>query len=295
MLKLPPLRCVDLYRNGIIFRPEIGTCVFLRLTEENAQEFVERCPADVLAEVQHHADHCPADDDDKGWSEAIWIGPVIYKSSMTDEDIQKHEAERDRQYREAVRIFRAVVSQNNGATSRNAEVSIHPEQPNDSAEIRAVVEAAFSSSPLGHHGEANLVERLRLACPEVLSLVAKHDGHVVGHVLFSPVVIEGDSLCGMGLGPMAVLPAFQRRGIGTLLIRRGIENLAERGCSFVCVFGWPDYYGRFGFQSAQQFGLDSEFGGAADDTFQILWLTDHPKSLQGVVRYRPEFSALGHE
>jgi putative acetyltransferase len=179
--------------------------------------------------------------------------------------------------------------------NQKAHVHIDTEQPGDSAEIRAVVEAAFSSSPLGHHGEADLVEQLRNSCPEVLSLVAKHEDHVLGHVLFSPVVIEGgDSLCGMGLGPVAVSPGFQRRGIGTLLITRGIEVLSERGCLFVCVLGWPDFYSRFGFKSASQFGLDSEFGGAADGTFQILWLKAHPQT-GGVVRYRPEFSSSGHE
>lgn len=100
----------------------------------------------------------------------------------------------------------------------------------------------------------------------------------------------------MGLGPVSVLPDFQRRGIGTLLIRRGIELLSERGCLFVCVFGHPAYYPRFGFQSAQRFGIDSEFGGASDGTFQILWLMDRPAMYgRAVVHYRPEFSQLGHD
>ncbi len=196
-----------------------------------------------------------------------------------------------------VEVMQLMVDDPRIDAAKQAEVTIRPEQPDDSAETRVVVEAAFSSSPLGHHGEAHLVELLRHSCPEVLSLVGKCEDHVVGHVLFSPVVIEGgDSLCGMGLGPVAVSPAFQRRGIGTLLIKRGIETLSQRGCSFVCVLGWPDFYSRFGFQSAQQFGIDSEFGGAAEGTFQILWLKARPAKLEGgVVRYRPEFSSLGHE
>ncbi|HEX7379605.1 MAG TPA: hypothetical protein VF278_20950 [Pirellulales bacterium] len=58
------------------------------------------------------------------------------------------------------------------------------------------------------------------------------------------------------------------------------------------MLGWPSYYSRFGFKPARQFGIDSEFGGAADGTFQILWLQDRPQTLQGVARYRPEFSSL---
>lgn len=179
--------------------------------------------------------------------------------------------------------------------NQEAQITIHAEVAEDSAQIRSVVEAAFSSSPWGHHGEADLVERLRRWCPEVLSLVAKHQGQVVGHVLFSPVVIEGGgSLCGMGLAPVAVLPAFQRQGIGTMLITKGLETLNERNCSFVCVLGDPAFYGRFGFRWAQQFGIDSEFGGAADGTFQILWLKQPTTPQGGLLRYRPEFSSLDH-
>ncbi|HVX13461.1 MAG TPA: N-acetyltransferase [Pirellulales bacterium] len=177
------------------------------------------------------------------------------------------------------------------------EVSVRDELPGDAAEIGEVVAAAFSSSPFGHHGEAQMVERLRRACPEALSLVANLADRLVGHVLFSPVVIHAaESLHGMGLAPMSVSPAFQRRGVGTLLIRRGIEILSERACSFVCVLGYPTYYGRFGFESAARFGLDSEFGGASDGTFQILWLRDDVTKEQagGILRYRPEFSSLDH-
>jgi putative acetyltransferase len=181
--------------------------------------------------------------------------------------------------------------------NQQVQISIHPECAGDADQIRAVTKAAFSSSPFGHQGEADLIERLRHACPEILSLVAKLGDQVVGHVLFSPVTIQmNNPLSGMGLGPVLVLPGFQRQGIGALLIRRGIEILSERGCLFVCVFGHPTYYPRFGFRSAQQLGIDSEFGGASDGTFQILWLRNHAATLKGaVVRYRPEFSSLGHE
>jgi putative acetyltransferase len=178
---------------------------------------------------------------------------------------------------------------------QQTEVAVRQELPHDAVEIRAVTVAAFSASPFGYHGEAGLIERLRSACSNVLSLVAEHEQHVVGHALFSPVVIQAStsSGSGMGLGPVAVLPECQGRGIGSLLITKGLEVLRERDTTFVCVFGHPGFYPRFGFQSAALFGIDSEFGGASDGTFQILWLKDRPAPYhQALVRYRREFSSL---
>jgi predicted N-acetyltransferase YhbS/mannose-6-phosphate isomerase-like protein (cupin superfamily) len=178
------------------------------------------------------------------------------------------------------------------------QLIIRRESPSDSDQIRIVTLAAFSGSPLGHHGEADLVEALLRACSEVLSLVAELENRVVGHVLFSPITIEnGDALGdGMGLGPVAVLPELQGRGIGSALIKSGLKILGERDTSFVCVLGDPAFYARLGFQPAEPFGLDSEFGGASDGTFQVIWLGDQPATHNGaMVRYRPEFTSLGHD
>lgn len=174
---------------------------------------------------------------------------------------------------------------------------IRSERASDVGQIRAVTEAAFSSSPYGHHGEADLIERLRSACLAIISLVGEQGGQVVGHALFSPAVIEwdesGSEAVGLGLGPVAVLPAFQRRGFGSLLIKHGLEMARDRGASFVCVLGDPAFYGRLGFQPAARFGVFSEFGGADDDAFQVIWLEGTPaKTERGLARYRPEFSEL---
>lgn len=173
------------------------------------------------------------------------------------------------------------------------EYSIRVERPGDYPQIRELTIAAFSASPYGHHGEAELIERLRADCPEILSLVAECAGMIVGQALFSPVQIEGAELTGvgMGLGPIAVLPQFQRQRIGSRLIEKGLTLLGERNAPFVCVLGDPHYYGRFGFEPALRFGVYCEFGGAEDGAFQMLWLKARPTVLQrSLAKYRPEFS-----
>src|SRR5438132_13590891 len=130
-------------------------------------------------------------------------------------------------------------------------ITIRPERPEDAAPVRHVNELAF-----GQPAEADLVDRLRQAGTESLSLVAEDDA-VVGHILFTSVVVEsaGRRVLGMGLAPMAVLPDRQRQGIGSQLVRRGLDILRARSCPFVVVVGHPDYYPRFAFEPASMHGL----------------------------------------
>jgi putative acetyltransferase len=112
-------------------------------------------------------------------------------------------------------------------------------------------------------------------------------GAVVGHVLFSPVTVAG-APDGIGLAPLAVLPAHQRRGVGSALVREGLEACRRLGCPFVVVLGHPGYYPRFGFRRAAGAGLGNEYG--ADEAFMVLAL--RPGSLPaggGLVRYGPDF------
>ena len=116
---------------------------------------------------------------------------------------------------------------------------------------------------------------------------------VVGHILFSPVVVEGASrrVVGMGLAPMAVLPDYQRQGIGSQLVTRGRALLEERGCPFVVVVGHPGYYPRFGFEPASRHGLRSQWEGIPDAAFMVLVL-DPPAmaGVSGVATYGPQFA-----
>jgi putative acetyltransferase len=141
--------------------------------------------------------------------------------------------------------------------------------------------------------EARLVTALRASGKAAVSLVAEVDGTVVGHVLFSPVSVEGSpiSSIGVGLAPVAVLPAHQRRGVGARLIESGLEACRRAGFGFAVVLGEPSYYRRFGFRRALDDRLQNEYG--VDHEFMALEL--RPEALggvSGVVRYAPEFAAL---
>jgi putative acetyltransferase len=167
--------------------------------------------------------------------------------------------------------------------------SIRPERPEDSSSIRHVNERAF-----GRPAEADLVETLRQACADALSLVADDD-MVIGHILFTPVAVEGTGshVIGMGLAPMAVLPDRQRQGIGSQLVRQGPGILRERQCPFVVVVGHPEYYPRFGFEPASKFGLVSQWEGMPDAVFMAVVLDRHTMAgVSGVARYRAEFNTV---
>ena len=169
-------------------------------------------------------------------------------------------------------------------------VLIRPEMPNDYAAISNGNLAAFAS-PV----EATLVERLRDDGLVITSLVAVDDGsQVVGHILFSPVRImsaEGSQMQIASLAPMSVLPSHQRRGIGSMLVVRGLE--ACRHCHYcaVVVVGHPNYYPRFGFSHSLVTGLENPF--AADGAFMGLELVRGALlNIKGRVIYPEVFNQL---
>lgn len=162
---------------------------------------------------------------------------------------------------------------------------IRSETKNDHAAVRAVNEAAFETS-----AEADLVEALRAKAMKLISLVADADGEVVGHILFSPVSLNGRSLLSlMGLGPMAVTPRHQREGIGSALVHEGLKRCKRVGCHAVVVLGHADYYPRFGFAPAAKYGLRSEYD-VPEDVFMIVELEAGAlQGASGLVRYDEAF------
>ncbi len=165
---------------------------------------------------------------------------------------------------------------------------IRSENSDDRDAVYAVNVSAFETS-----AEAKLVDALRLEARPIVSLVAEEDGEVVGHIMFSPVTLsENPTLEAMGLAPMAVVPKQQRKGIGTLLVRAGLERCKQLGFAGVVVLGHPDFYLRFGFAPASKCCINSEYD-VPDDLFMAVAL--QPGALDGrtgTVRYHPAFGSL---
>jgi putative acetyltransferase len=165
---------------------------------------------------------------------------------------------------------------------------IRQEKPEDINDIHALNELTF-----GQPQEADIVEKLRINCGGLLSLVAIENGGIVGHILFSPVEIVGRHgvIRGMGLAPMAALPEMHRQGIGAQLVKRGIEELKRIQCPFIIVLGHPEYYPQFGFESASLYGITCQWEGIPDEAFMILW-HDRSKAgeVSGLTKYREEFN-----
>jgi putative acetyltransferase len=169
-------------------------------------------------------------------------------------------------------------------------IRIRPERPKERDAVRAIHLAAFPGGL-----EAELVERLRRDGDAMLSLVAEAGGMLLGHALFSPVGLEPPvpQLQGAGLAPIAVLPRYQGRGIGTRLALAGIEACREAGLDYVVVLDEPAFYSRFGFRPAAQFGLsDTWIGQAAVQAIELK--SGCLASVESIIRYAPAFEALNH-
>jgi len=166
-------------------------------------------------------------------------------------------------------------------------MDIRTENPEDVEAVRNINIAAF-----GRENEANLVDKLR-GIASTFSFVAVQSDRVVGHIFFSLVAVEGKcsrNLSIQGLAPVAVLPNYQRQGIGTLLIREGLKECARSGFQAVVVLGHPDFYSRFGFIPASRKSLKCEYD-VPDEAFMVLELESGAlQDCSGTVKYRSEFS-----
>ncbi|MBI5949902.1 MAG: N-acetyltransferase [Chloroflexi bacterium] len=170
-------------------------------------------------------------------------------------------------------------------------VTVRAETEADHAAIARVVGAAFSPG----EGEVRLVDAIRRApgFDPRLSLVAEDDGAVIGHLLFSPCLIETATggIPALALAPLAVIPGHERSRAGTALMQEGLAEAARLGHRIVIVLGHPKYYRRFGFRPARPRGVAAPWP-VPDAVFQVLELA--PGALEGVagtVRYPAAFDA----
>lgn len=166
-------------------------------------------------------------------------------------------------------------------------VVIRHETASDAPAIRAVTETAFRSAPHASGTEALIVEALREAGVLTLALVAEADDGVVGHVAVSPVSISDGTPGWFGLGPISVAPEWQRRGIGSLLMREALRLLREHGASGCVLLGDPGFYGRFGFRAEPGLVLP----GVPPEYFQAVSFGS--SSPRGTAAYHEAFAAKG--
>ncbi len=159
---------------------------------------------------------------------------------------------------------------------------IRDERPEDAAAIAALTTRAFSGMPYASGSEAGIPARLRAAGAMTLSLVAESEGELVGHAAFSPAVLGNDSNW-LGLGPVSVKPELQRSGIGSAVIKAGLDRLRQTGAPGCVVVGDPAYYTRFGFASAS--GLTCP-GVPEANTMALSFTNTAPK---GEMAFHPAF------
>jgi putative acetyltransferase len=166
---------------------------------------------------------------------------------------------------------------------------IRPETPADVDAIYTVNKQAFD----GREGEPRLVDAIRKSndfIPE-LSLVAVENDHVIGHILFSRIYIqsENEQLPALALAPMAILPEYQKQGIGSALVRHGLEECKRLGYTLIIVLGNPAYYARFGFAPELAKSLECPFGDCGDAWMALELISGALKGVRGKVIYPSAF------
>jgi putative acetyltransferase len=164
---------------------------------------------------------------------------------------------------------------------------IRNETPFDIEAISEITIAAFRTLAISNHTEQFIINALRDANALTISLVAEVDGRVVGHIAFSPVIISDGSPNWYGLGPVSVLPEYQKQGIGKSLVNEGLSLLKAMGGKGCALVGDPAYYKRFGFRNIPSLIHDD----IPQDVFLAL-LVDN-KIPQGTVVFHEGFSATG--
>lgn len=169
----------------------------------------------------------------------------------------------------------------------NMKVAIRSETNADVNAITDVTLAAFKTLEISNHTEQFIIAALRAANALPVSLVAEVNGRVVGHIAFSPVAISDGNRNWYGLGPVSVLPEYQRQGIGKALMQEGLSRLKDMNAQGCCLVGHPEYYKKFGFKNMPGLVLE----GVPQEFFFALAFAEHAP--QGAVTFHDAFKANG--
>ena len=166
-------------------------------------------------------------------------------------------------------------------------ITIREENINDFITIKNINDKAF-----GQPEEGYIIGKIRESDSPILSLVAEKDNTIVGHIFYSEAKIRFNdkTITGMGLAPMAVLPAYQKQGIGKWLINESLAMFKKETVPFIIVLGHEEYYPKFGFEVASKYGIKCQWDGVPDEAFMIMIL-DKVKmaNIHGVAKYRAEW------
>ncbi len=171
----------------------------------------------------------------------------------------------------------------------NPKIVIRSETAADVGAISEVTVAASKTLAVSNHTEQFVIAALRAAGALTLSLVAEVEGRVIGHIAFSPVTNSDGTRNWCGLGPVSVLPEYQRQGVGKALIREGLARLKAMNAQGCCLVGHPDYYRKFGFINMPGLALE----GVPQEVFFALSFDGHPP--QGTVAFHEGFKADGQQ
>jgi putative acetyltransferase len=171
----------------------------------------------------------------------------------------------------------------------NPKIVIRSETDADESAIAEVTIAAFKSLEISNHTEQFIIAALRAAKALTVSLVAEMGGAVIGHIAFSPLTISDGTRNWYGLGPVSVLPAYQRQGVGKALIRTGLSRLKDMNAQGCCLVGHPDYYGKLGFINVS--GLVHE--GVPQEVFFVLSFDG--QTPRGTAAFHEGFKADGQQ
>ena len=167
-------------------------------------------------------------------------------------------------------------------------IAIRKENVNDYTEVYNVIKTAFETAEHSDGNEQDLVVALRNSdsfIPE-LSLVAVKEDKIVGYILFTKIKIENHEE--IALAPLAVLPEYQKQGIGSMLIEQGHKIAKQLGYHYSIVLGSENYYPKFGYIPAIQYGIQAPFD-VADENFMAIKLNATDTEIEGVVQYAKEF------
>lgn len=174
-------------------------------------------------------------------------------------------------------------------------ITVRKERPEDYSTTEQVVKSAFANQEFSDQKEHELVSRIRKsdAFIPALSLVAiqEETQEIVGHILFSKINIcnVNQSVASLALAPVSVSPDYQSKGIGKQLILEALQKAKELGYQSVVVLGHPQYYPKFGFQKASQWGIKAPFE-VPDEVFMAMELQENALAhVSGVVEYSSAF------